>query len=381
MLDDGWFRHRRDDTAGLGDWYVDESVWPDGLAPLIERVRALGLEFGLWVEPEMVNLDSDLARAHPDWILHPAPRFPVPGRQQHVLDLANPDCAAYLLERLDALLTENDIAYLKWDHNRDLLEAAHPLTGRPAVHETTLALYRLLDELRSRHPGVEIESCASGGARVDLGMLDRTDRIWVSDCIDPLERLDNQSFTNLLVPYELMGQHVGSLRSHSTGRTAPVAFQAAVALFGHLGIEADLTRLPEADLDELRQWVATHKSKRSLFHTGRSVRGDVLDPSVDIRGIVAPDASEAVFVLTQRTASVTLPVGRVILPGLDPDAVYELALLAPSTADGPGQSPLAWLERPVRLTGRMLATAGIELPVLLPGSAVVIELTVVPRAG
>lgn len=381
VLDDGWFRHRRADDAGLGDWYVDESVWPDGLTPLIDRVRSLGMQFGLWVEPEMVNLDSDLARAHPEWILHPAPRFPVAGRQQHVLDLGNPDAFAYILDRLDALLTENDISYLKWDHNRDLLEAAHPATGRPAVHDTTAALYRLLDELRRRHPAVEIESCASGGARVDLGILERTERIWVSDCIDPLERLDNQAYTNLLVPYELMGQHIGAERSHSTGRTNGLDFQAAVALFGHLGIETDLTKLSEQELGDLGSWVDAYKTHRALFHTGRSVHADTGDDSIDVRGVVAQDAREAVYVLTQRSASVTLPAGRILLPGLDAETRYELTPLAPSTESGPGQSPLEWLAEPLVVSGAMLAHAGVEMPVLYPASALVVHCRAVGATG
>ena len=153
VLDDGWFRHRRDDTAGLGDWYVDEDVWPHGLHPLVDAVRGLGMEFGLWVEPEMVNLDSDLARTHPDWVLGTGGRTPLPSRNQQVLDLGHPDAYAYILERLDALLTEYPIAYLKWDHNRDLLDAGRGPDGRPGVHAQTVAFYRLLDELRARHPG------------------------------------------------------------------------------------------------------------------------------------------------------------------------------------------------------------------------------------
>ena len=153
VLDDGWFRGRRDDTAGLGDWYVDEKVWPDGLGPLIEQVEAAGMEFGLWVEPEMVNLDSDLARAHPDWILRGREELPVPARQQYVLDLANPEAWQYVHDRLDALLAEYDIAYLKWDHNRDLVEAGDAATGRPRVHANVLALYRLFAELKSAPPG------------------------------------------------------------------------------------------------------------------------------------------------------------------------------------------------------------------------------------
>jgi alpha-galactosidase len=175
----------------LADWYVDAGVWPDGLHPLIERVRGLGMQFGLWVEPEMVNPDSDLYRAHPEWVLGAA-RLPPSWRHQQVLNLAHPDAYAYILERLDALLTEYDIAYLKWDHNRDVVDAP--------VHAQTLAVYRLLDELRARHPGVEIESCSSGGARVDLGILARTDRVWGSDSNDALERQHIQRWTALLLP-------------------------------------------------------------------------------------------------------------------------------------------------------------------------------------
>ncbi|MEV4089139.1 alpha-galactosidase, partial [Nonomuraea fuscirosea] len=151
VLDDGWFRHRRDDRAGLGDWYVDEGVWPDGLHPLAGRVRELGMQFGLWFEPEMVNPDSDLAREHPDWILGRPERTPPPYRNQQVLDLARPQAYAYLLERISALVGEYALDYIKWDHNRDIAEPVHD--GAPGVHAQTLAAYRLLDELRARHPG------------------------------------------------------------------------------------------------------------------------------------------------------------------------------------------------------------------------------------
>ncbi|MDM4777904.1 alpha-galactosidase, partial [Micromonospora sp. b486] len=236
VLDDGWFRGRRHDQAGLGDWWVDGEVWPDGLQPLIDHVRGHGMQFGLWVEPEMVNPDSDLFRAHPEWVLQAPGRLPPPWRHQQALDLVNPDAYAYLLERLDAVLGEHDgIAYLKWDHNRDLTEAGH--AGRPGVHAQTLAVYRLLDELRARHPGVEIESCSSGGARVDLEILRRTDRVWASDCNDALERLSIQRWTGLLLPPELVGTHIGPERSHTTHRVHDLSFRAVTALFGHHGIE------------------------------------------------------------------------------------------------------------------------------------------------
>ena len=235
-----------------------------------------------------------------------------------MLNLAHPDCYAYLLERIDSLLTQYPIAYIKWDHNRDLLEASHADSGTAAVRETTLALYRLLGELKSRHPRLEIESCASGGARVDLGILEHTDRIWTSDCIDPIERLDNQENTNLLVPYELMGAHIGGPRSHSTGRKHDLGFMARTAIFGHFGIEWNIAGIDEKLCAELARWVDFHKENRDLFHGGDSVHADHPDPAIDIRGVVATDASRAVFAFTLREASLTYPAGRFTLPGLDP---------------------------------------------------------------
>jgi alpha-galactosidase len=376
VLDDGWFRGRRDDTSGLGDWFVDESIWPDGLKPLIDHVTGLGLEFGLWVEPEMVNPDSDLARAHPEWMLQAAGRLPVEGRQQQVLDLSHREAAAYILERLDALVTEYPIAYLKWDHNRDLADAGNTATGAPAVHNNVVALYSLLDELRTRHPGLEIESCASGGARIDLGILDHTDRIWTSDCIDPIERLTIQKYTNLLVPYELMGAHVSGPQSHSTGRTLDLDLRAGVAMFGHFGIEWDISRISPDELADLASWVAAHKTYRSLLHTGRAVFADVADPSVDLRGVVAQDRGRALYAATQATSSGTYPGGALLLPGLDDDRRYTVRLAEPqTTVGGNGQSSLKWAEQPITLTGRALRTVGVRMPVIFPQHLILIDVT------
>ena len=201
VLDDGWFRNRRDDSSGLGDWYVDEKTWPDGLHPLVDHVRALGMEFGLWVEPEMVNPDSDLARAHPDWILATGGRQPVLGRKQQVLNLARPDAYSYIRERMVALLDEYPISYLKWDHNRDLVDAGQYPGGEPRVHAPDGG--RLCADRRAASRSIrqlEIESCSSGGARIDFGILRRTDRVWASDSNDALERQSIQRWTGLLIP-------------------------------------------------------------------------------------------------------------------------------------------------------------------------------------
>lgn len=200
VLDDGWFGSRRNDRSGLGDWVVSPDAWPGGLHPLVDRVIELGMQFGLWIEPEMVNPDSDLARAHPEWIMATGGRLPVESRHQQVLDLGVAACYDHVRDHLLAILDEYDISFLKWDHNRDLVDAGTQPHGRPGVHRQTLAAYRLMDEIRSAHPGLEIESCSSGGARIDLGVLEHADRVWVSDCIDPHERQAMNRWTTQLVP-------------------------------------------------------------------------------------------------------------------------------------------------------------------------------------
>jgi len=387
VLDDGWFGSRRDDRRGLGDWYVSGEVWPDGLSPLIDHVTDLGMEFGLWVEPEMINEDSDLARAHPDWVMAPCPdRLAGAARAQQVLDLAQPEASRYILERLDDLLTTYPIAYLKWDHNRDLVEAGHRPSGRAGVHGQTRAAYRLLDELRQRHPGVEIESCASGGGRVDLEILERTDRVWTSDCIDALERQTIQRWTNLLVPLELMGSHVGAELSHTTDRRHPIDFRAGTALFGHLGLEWDLTRADPSEVERLAQWVVLYKEVRGLLHTGTAVHADHPDPAYHLHGVVAQDGSDALFAWVASATSASYPPEAVGFPGLDPDATYWVRPQAPGdVADGnasrSGIHVPWWRPEGIRLTGRVLAAAGLRLPALFPERLVLLRATRVQAAG
>jgi len=373
VLDDGWFRHRRNDRAGLGDWYVDEGVWPDGLHPLVDHVRGLGMQFGLWVEPEMVNPDSDLARAHPDWILSTGARLPPPARHQQVLDVGNPDAYAYLLERLDALLTEYDIGYLKWDHNRDLVEAGHSASGSAGVHEQTLAVYRLLAAVKARHPGVEIESCSSGGGRIDLGVLEHTDRVWVSDTNDALERQQIQRWTGLLLPPELLGTHVGPPHSHTTGRVHSLAFRAGTALFGHFGIEWDICSATPEERERLAEWVAVYKGLRPLLHGGDVVRVDHPDPALLVHGVVAADRSRAVFALAQLATSIHAPAGRVRLPGLDPAATYRVTPLPPAAAVEGRRGGPPWWGKGVELPGRVLAEVGVQGPTLLPEHLVLLD--------
>ncbi|MEV6285908.1 alpha-galactosidase [Kribbella sp. NPDC051770] len=371
VLDDGWFRGRRDDHAGLGDWYVDEGIWPKGLHPLVDHVTGLGLQFGLWVEPEMVNPDSDLAREHPDWILATGNRMPPTARHQQGLNLGIPAAYDYILERLDAILNEYDISYLKWDHNRDFVDGGNQQTGTAGIHAQTLALYRLLDELKARHPGLEIESCSSGGARVDLGVLERTDRVWGSDSNDALERQKIQRYTQLLLPPELIGCHVGPPKAHTTGRTQTLAFRATTALFGHFGIEWDISAASAEEREELAGWVALHKELRPLLHTGRVVRADRGSEDFLLHGVVAQDGSRAVYSAVQLTQSITSDLGRVRLPGLDATRTYRVTKKAT-----PGPEPrntAAWWADGVELNGATLAAVGVQTPAQWPENAVLLD--------
>ena len=374
VLDDGWFGSRRDDTSGLGDWWVSPEVYPDGLAPLIEHVTGLGMEFGIWVEPEMVNPDSELFRAHPEWALATDGYEPVLGRNQLVLDLGRPDAFAHVLGQLDALLTDHDIAYVKWDMNRDHVQGSDA-TGAPGTHAQTRALYALLDELRRRHPDVEFESSASGGGRIDHEILRRVERVWTSDCNDALERQTIQRGASMLIPPEVMGAHIGPTRAHTTGRVHTLAFRAATALFGHLGIEWNVARLDSDRRTALAEAIAIHKRFRPLLHSGDVVRFDTDEPYL-AHGIYAPDRSEALVSFAQLATAPSLTPPALRLPGLAPERRYRVEHVAlPDERWGMSANQPSWLTDGIVLTGRQLAALGLRPPVMLPESAILISLT------
>ncbi|WP_110587942.1 alpha-galactosidase [Microbacterium suaedae] len=380
VLDDGWFGARRDTTAGLGDWHVAADVWPEGLGPLVDVVRAHGMSFGLWFEPEMVNLDSDLARDHPEWILGPSDGLGMPMRGQHVLDLAHPDAWRHLLERISSLVAEYGIDYIKWDHNRELLEAVAQRDGsdRPIVGQQTRALYRLIDALRERHPDLEIESCSAGGARIDLGILERTDRVWASDCNDPVERGRIERFTSLVVPPEMIGGHIGPPRAHTTGRATDLPYRMAAALFGHAGIEWNLLECDDDELDAIAAWASLYKRLRPLTHTGRVVHADGLDEGADLDGVVAEDGSRAVYRLTRTDSVAQTRSGAVTFPGLSPEGAVRVRVVTEAGRARTMQDELpAWVqaaEDVVVLPAASLATVGLPLPSLAPQQALVIEI-------
>lgn len=380
VLDDGWFRGRRDDSAGLGDWYVDEQVWPQGLAPLVEHVRARGMRFGLWFEPEMVNPDSELYRRHPEWVLSADGRTPLLERNQLVLDLSRPAVVDYLLERLDDLFTRYHIDYVKWDHNRDLLEAGSSArAGAPAVHASTQGYYRLLDELRRRHPNVEWESCASGGGRIDLEVLRRVQRVWTSDMTDAQARQAIQRWTTQLVAPEYLGAHVSAPVSHQTGRSFPLDFRAATALFGHFGIEWDLTSTDRAQRAALAGWIEIYKSYRHLLHTGRVVRICSPDPSVWMHGVVSTDRRQALLACVQLDESASQRPPRLRAPGIDPARRYRVRWVGPVphavASPYPGSVDPDGPIGEATILGHALASRGVPMPRTMPHTATLVAIT------
>lgn len=223
VLDDGWFEGRNDDTTALGDWWPDPQKYPTGLTPLADHVTGLGMEFGLWLEPEMINEQSQLYRNHPDWVLH-LPGIPLErGRNQLVLNLARVEVIEYLFEKIDGLLKDYPIGYIKWDHNRILSEGGN--AGRPSISAQTAGFYTLLDRLRTAHPEVEFESCASGGGRIDFEVMKRAERFWTSDSNDPFRRLQIQQGASLFFPPEVIGSHAGPKKCHTTGRVTELNFR------------------------------------------------------------------------------------------------------------------------------------------------------------
>lgn len=380
VLDDGWFHLRRDDHAGLGDWWVDPAVWPDGLGPLIDLVHGLGMQFGLWFEPEMINPDSDTYRAHPDWVMQARDRMPLPFRNQYVLDLTNPDAYMHVFESISAVLGEHHIDYVKWDHNRDLNEAGSNLRGgAAAVHQQTVAFYQLLDDLRARFPYMQWESCASGGGRIDLGVIEHASRVWTSDMTDALSRQRIQRWTVQNIAPEYMGAHISAPTSHQSGRTYSLAFRAATAAFYSFGIEWNILQASDDDLEQLAAWIDWFKSNRMLLHGGRVVRLDVADPAVYGYGVVAEDGSSAIMAHAQIEESSSNRGTWLRVPGLTADATYRLRWTGPEPAGGAALETLGTAgplgdDDAVTMSGAMLERVGFWIPRCRPETARLIEL-------
>ena len=273
VLDDGWFSGRRDDTSSLGDWWTNRELFPDGLGALAELVRAEGLEFGLWMEPEMVSPDSELCRSHPDWFLQISGREPTLARNQLTLDLANPAVVDYLTQVISDVLEESGATYVKWDMNRAMSEAGSlslpPERQGEVMHRYMLGLYELLERVTRRFPAVLFEGCAGGGGRFDMGLAAWSPRFWTSDQTDAIERLDVQYGSSLIFPPEMMGAHVSSVPNHMTHRSAPALTRVRVAACFSFGFELNPENEPEEDRAVFRSGAELYRSVRDLCRSGR----------------------------------------------------------------------------------------------------------------
>lgn len=361
IVDDGWFRGRSSDRAGLGDWSADPQKFPEGLGPLVEHVNALGMNFGLWVEPEMVNPDSDLYRKHPDWVYAFPTRARSEARNQLVLNLGRADVQAYLLEVLNGLATRHPIAHLKWDMNRPISEPGwtdYLATGGEAREiwvRHTLGVYAVIDELRTRHPQLTIESCASGGGRVDYGILRRTDQVWSSDNTHAEARLLIQEGLSLLIPARTMGAWVTD-----AGRgQVPLAYRFHVAMLGALGIGGNLLRWSTEEMDEAANWIAIYKVIRPLIQDGDQIW--LLTPfaqqgSLAAVQYISADQAEGVVFAFRRSPAFGSAMVSLRLQGLDEFAFYEVEHLHVSSEQAMSATVYS---------GKTLMARGLELR--LPG--------------
>ena len=376
VLDDGWFGGRRGAYAGLGDWTVSKDVYPEGLHRLVQHVRDLGMEFGIWFAPEMVNPDSDLYRAHPDWVLSARGVEPIPFRNQLTLDFSKPEVADYLFDAISSIATEYAVDYIKWDMNRD---THHPGSngGRAAMHQQTRAVYALIARLREAHPTLEIESCASGGARTDFGVLEHTDRLWTSDNNDALSRQAIQRGASYFFPMKVLGSHVGPKVCHITGRVFDMSFRVGTAIFGHMGMEVDLSTETEADLDILRSGIALYKEHRDLLHNGQFLRLEAPN-YLNAVGVVAKDQSQALFSCAKIAEHGVTSPDRLRFAGLDADQQYRGKLVWPNAlpsitvpsiveaADLCGEGHL--------FSGEALMHFGMQLPLTHPNTCLIYHL-------
>ena len=328
VLDDGWFGKRNYDDSSLGDWVVNEEKLKGGLKPLVDRINALGMKFGMWFEPEMVSPDSDLYRAHPEWAIQIIGRDLTQAREQYVLDYSNPEVREHVYGQIRAILDSANVEYIKWDMNRALSEVGSTTLPRKRQrelwHRYVLGVYEVMDRLTTDYPHLLLENCSSGGARFDPGMLYFSPQIWTSDDTDAVERLKIQFGTSLCYPASAMGAHVSDCPNHILGRTTPFATRGDVAMVGTFGYELDVTRIPEEDREAIPAQIAKFKKFNPLVRTGDQYRlGNLFeDDSYDAWMFVAKDRSEAVFTFVQILNRPSKPPRRILLRGLDAERYY-----------------------------------------------------------
>ena len=327
VLDDGWFGRRRSDYAGLGDWYAAKDILPCGIDGLSEKIEALGMKFGLWIEPEMVNPDSDLFRAHPDWAFHVPERVRSLSRHQYVLDYSRPEVVDAIYEMLKKVIQNARISYIKWDMNRSITECYSEAFSAEQqgeiFHRHILGVYSLYERLIQDFPDILFESCAGGGARFDAGMLYYAPQAWTSDDTDAVERLKIQYGTSYGYPIVSMGSHVSAVPNHQLNRVTPICTRAEVALFGTFGFELDLNSLSDEDLLKVCEYTRFMKDHRELIQFGTFYRlQSPFDHNEAGWMVVSEDKKQAIVGYFRILSRVNAPLTRLMLQGLDPDAAY-----------------------------------------------------------
>ena len=330
VLDDGWFGKRDDSTSSLGDWYPNEEKLKGTLKELAEKINAKGLKFGLWIEPEMTNKDSDLYRAHPDWLLAEQGKRICHSRNQYVLDFSKKEVREYIGDMLENLFAEVPVSYIKWDLNRTFSEVFSNGNDREyqgkVCHKYVLGVYELYERLTSRFPHVLFESCASGGARFDPGMLYYAPQGWTSDDTDAIERLKIQYGTSMVYPVSCMGSHVSASPNHQTNRVTPIETRADVAYFGTFGYELDLLKLGEEDKAEIRRQIAFMKEKRDLIQKGTFYRlKSPFEGNETAWMIVSEDQKKALVGYYRVMQPVNVGFKRLKLKGLKEDTCYKVS--------------------------------------------------------
>ena len=318
VLDDGWFYNRNSDYAGLGDWWPDPVKFPHGLQPLIQNINQLGMDFGLWIEPEMVNPDSDLYRAHPEWILHFPTREPTLARNQYILNMALTEVQDYLIEKIDRILNENNIAFIKWDMNRNVSEPGWLNSfGDPKEIwvRYVQGLYRVWGNLSQRHPDVIWQSCSGGGGRADLGILRLADQIWVSDNTEALARLQIQHGFSMVYPAITMEAWV----TDADRGKLPLSFRFHVSMCGSLGIGGNLIIWSEEERVEAAYWIARYKDLREVIQLGEQYRLG----KYSIQYTSKDHLNGVLFVFNVHQSDQTNAL-KVRLQGLHPEFIYEV---------------------------------------------------------
>ena len=330
VMDDGWFVHRNDDNTSLGDWQVNEQKITGGLKRLVDQVNEIGLEFGIWFEPEMISPDSDLYRTHPDWAIALPGRTPCRSRNQYVLDLSRKEVRDYAYECVASILRSANIAYVKWDMNRqltDLGSSALPVENQgELLHRYVLGVYELQERLITGFPELLLENCSGGGARFDPGMLYYSPQIWCSDDMDAIERLKIQEGTALLYPLSAIGAHVSDCPNHTVGRATPFETRGNVALAGTFGYELDVTKIPEEDRARIPGQVALYHKYHALIRSGDYYRiaSYSQNDSFDCYEVVAKDQSEALITFVQVLGRPNVHSRRIRIPGLDEKKKYRV---------------------------------------------------------